>query len=203
MTVATPAATTPATPDASATPPAAQGQMPTPQTPADPARTELKDLPESWQNEIKALRGENQTYRKAEQERATAKTKEDEEKLKATQEWEKLASQREARIKALEPLEADNLELTELLTKYIDGETKNWPAEVKDTAPKGEVSAKEMAAWANSHRALAEKLMSSAAPQKPPVKPGNSNGPTPTVPGNNPVGASSNGEPLVNVKNRL
>jgi hypothetical protein len=191
-TPATPA-TTPATPT---------GQIPTATpSPTDTAKTvDISELPASWQEHIKSLRKENKTFRETEEGRASAQKTEAEQRLKDQEQWKELATSKEQEIIRLKPLESEVKELTEMLMKNFNAEIEKWPEEVKATAPKGEVSAKVMGDWLDSHRPLAEKLLQTTA-QKPTARQGNSSGPNPASSGNRPTGASE--EPLVSISARL
>jgi phage-related tail protein len=189
----------PATTTATTTP---TGQVPTATTsPTDAAKTvDISELPASWQDHIKSLRKENETNRKTEEARVAAQKADTEQRLKEQEKWQELATTKEQEVMRLKPLESEVKDLTDMLMKNFNAEIAKWPEEVKATAPKGEVTAKVMGEWLESHRPLAEKLMQTTA-QKPTVRQGNSSGPDPASSGNRPTGASD--EPLLNVGARL
>lgn len=199
---------TPATPATTTVSPVAEpqngdvattGQQPTTAVAEPKAPLSFDQLDPQTQEHVRALRKENETLRKEKQTREDAERTAQTEKLKEQQRWEQLANERESELAELRPYKTQVEELNTMLMKHFNTEIEKWPEEVKNTAPKGEVSATVMGEWIESHRPLAQKLMQTAeTPAAPVPKPGNPSGPTPTKLTTRPA-SPSEAEPLTRV----
>src|SRR4030095_13010946 len=76
-----------------------------------------------------------QEYEASQEKQRREAAKQLEDKAKEQGEWQKVAEQREARVKELEPIQERYAALATLLTGQIKAQTKDWPKEVKDLLP--------------------------------------------------------------------
>lgn len=88
------------------------------------------------------------------------------------------ADQLEARVKALEPLEASYATLAQSFAEQIKEETKNWPTSVKALDPGKDASIEQRLAWLNKARPIVNEINLAAKS----AQPGNSPNPQPAKP---------------------
>lgn len=102
---------------------------------------------------------------------------EDEKKLAAQQEWQKLAESRKTKVEELLPKAELADKLSEMVLAQYQAEIKEWPDTVKAMAPADDASILQKLDWMNKAKPLALELMSDKTPT-----PGNGRRPTPSAP---------------------
>lgn len=106
-----------------------------------------------------------------------AKQKLEEEQLKQQAKWEQLADQRKAKIDELAPRAEMATELEAWFLEEYEATIKDWPEEVRETAPDDDADVRVKRAWMKKHRSLAVRLMEDKTPpagngrRPPPVSP--------------------------------
>lgn len=102
---------------------------------------------------------------------------EDEKKLAAQQEWQRLYEGNKAKVQELTPKAELADKLTEMVLAQYQAEIKEWPDTVKAMAPGDEATVLQKLDWMNKAKPLALELMEDKAPQA-----GNGRRPPPSAP---------------------
>lgn len=100
---------------------------------------------------------------------------EDEKKLAAQNEWQKLADNRKAKVEELTPKAELADKLTTMVTEQYATEIAAWPEQVKAMAPSDDASILTKLEWMRKAKPLATELMADTAPIH-----GNGRRPTPS-----------------------
>jgi hypothetical protein len=168
-------------PTTAPTGPAGQGQEP--QTPSTVPQSvdantpvDVAALPANVKNMIEELRKENADHRKAKGAAEVAAKAAEEHRLTQNAEWQKLAEQRKGQIDELQPQAEMATRLVSLVQAQINAEIADWPEQVKNMAPAGEVSVTAMLEWVEKARPLARELLGDK-----PATPGNGRRPAPVT----------------------
>lgn len=165
------------------TPPgSAPGQTPTTplgQTPNGQLqqKTTMDNLPLDIQDYIKELRKEAETSRKDLDAKIKAEKEFAESKMKEQGEWQKVAEQRDLRVKELEPVQERYTALSTLLADQIKAQVKDWPKEVKDLLPGDDTPIEVRYSQVQKLQSLAIQLSDKAQAQQRASLPGNTPGP--------------------------
>lgn len=149
-----------------ATPPAGVSNTEQPSQEQTVPYTRFKEV----NDRLKALEDEAAT-------KATEQQAEDEKKLAAQAEWQKLAESRKAKVEELKPKADLADKLSAMVLEQYDAEIKEWPEQVKAMAPSAEADVLVKLDWMKRAKPLALELMADKTPT-----PGNGRRPTPSAP---------------------
>lgn len=143
-----------------------QGQAPA-TTSSGQASQENPEQQTPEQKLIAELRAENAKHRNKANEQASLARQAEEQRLKEQGDYKLLAEQKEARIKELEPVQAENEKLSDIVHDLVKELTTSWPEEVTALVPNKSASALERMAAVKKFRPFAEKLATQARGQTP------------------------------------
>ena len=133
---------------------------------------------EALKQKIAELERDNKKYRNERKQQDAAIQAAEQVRLAEQGQFKQLAEQHEARVKELEPLAQSYAALADQLGKQVEGQMKDWPAEVKAFYPGSDAPIEQRLAWLEKSRALVEKLQQARS------TPGNAPNPKPA--GNTP-----------------
>lgn len=157
------------------TPTTPQGQTPNGQQ----QKTTMDNLPSDIQDYIRDLRKDAETNRKALEAKVKADQEKDQQEKIKQGEWQKVAEERDLRVKELEPVQERYTALSTILTNQIKSQTKDWPKEVKDLLPNDDTPIEVRYEQVQKLQTLATQLASQAQTQQRASLPGNKPGPQP------------------------
>jgi hypothetical protein len=161
----------------------APGQTPTTplgQTPngqPQQQKTTMDNLPPDIQEYIRDLRKESEDRRKELEAKVKAEQEKDQQEQIKQGEWQKVAEQREAQLKEVEPVKARYDALSTLLSDQIKAQVKDWPKEVKDLLPSDDTPIEVRYNQVQKLQSLAIQLADKAQSQQRASLPGNTPGP--------------------------
>lgn len=157
------------------TPTVPQGQTPNGQQ----QKTTMDNLPSDIQDYIRDLRKDAETNRKALEAKVKADQEKDQQEKIKQGEWQKVAEERDLRVKELEPVQERYTALSTILTNQIKSQTKDWPKEVKDLLPNDDTPIEVRYEQVQKLQTLATQLASQSQQQQRASLPGNKPGPQP------------------------
>jgi hypothetical protein len=137
----------------------------------------MDNLPLDIQDYIKDLRKDAETNRKALEAKVKAEEADKQKQLQEQGEWQKVAEQRDLRVKELEPVQERYTALSTLLADQIKAQVKDWPKEVRDLLPSDDTPIEVRYSQVQKLQSLATQLASQAQAQQRASLPGNTPGP--------------------------
>jgi 4-alpha-glucanotransferase len=137
----------------------------------------MDSLPPDIQDYIRDLRKESEASRKALEAKLKADEEKDQQEKIKQGEWQKVAEQRDLRVKELEPVKERYDALSTLLADQIKAQVKDWPKEVKDLLPSDDTPIEVRYSQVQKLQALAKQLTDQAQAQQRANLPGNTPGP--------------------------
>ena len=142
-------------------------------------KTTMDNLPSDIQDYIRDLRKESEANRKALEAKVKADQEKDQQEKIKQGEWQKVAEERDTRVKELEPVQERYTALSGLLADQIKAQTKDWPKEIKDLLLGEDATIEARFDQVRKFTPLAANYATQAQAQQRASLPGNKPGPQP------------------------